>query len=830
MTGPVTALVPERRVRRAADTERAAALRAALRPEFLHQAGWRPDSEVLAPPRSHRQFGLAKCVVPDCEAGVRTQVSRGLCQGCERRFRASGLALEQFVSTPSGKRGKGERSCRVPGCGRVSGLLCRLCPTHESQWRRKHPDLTAEQFAMLPGLKPFPSFGPCQVHSCVRSACWRGWRLCAPHKQRWYLFRRDYAELGLSLQDWLPIAEPINVDHFVIFKGLPERVQLELLVGLQARTDAGYKTELSAIRALVRSLRAQQVAALGELEETSIKHGRRDAQALLRTLVKLVRRAVADPNLERVEDVWDLAVFGLRGSIKFTGISQPWLRETSKRWVEHDLPLHRGRGAHSSAKAVVAAVAELSESLRLTRADQGEHPADLGRRDILALTNRLAFKERTGVITPRTRVSRIRRLRQFLADIRPLGFTKDGGPAEGLAEDFVLARADVPAEPDPDDTGRALPEWVLAIINANLEILQRRSGVDCRRLAELMIDTGRRPDELCQLPWTCLERDSNDKPVLVYTDSKNHRSGRRLPINEATAQIVLDQQAHARTRFPDMPVNKLALFPRETANPDGAASIPEETFCAAHRAFVNAIAHLLVREVLGEDGRARTEVFDRLAVIPYAYRHSYAQRHADQGVAPDVLRDLMGHAAIQTTAGYYRVTEKRIRQAVDRVSDHQFDATGNRVFRGISGLLAHEHARMRVGQVAVPFGICTEPSNVKAGGQACPYKFTCLGCGHFRSDPSYLPELKSYLQQLLADRECLQAATDIDDWARAKLSPSDHEISKLRGLIRRIETDLDDLAAEDQQHIAEAVMVLRKTRQVVNLGMPAVQPPATDAG
>ena len=29
------------------------------------------------------------------------------------------------------------------------------------------------------------------------------------------------------------------------------------------------------------------------------------------------------------------------------------------------------------------------------------------------------------------------------------------------------------------------------------------------------------------------------------------------------------------------------------------------------------------------------------------------------------------------------------------------------------------HARMRVGQVAVPFGICTEPSNVKAGGQAC---------------------------------------------------------------------------------------------------------------
>jgi hypothetical protein len=69
-----------------------------------------------------------------------------------------------------------------------------------------------------------------------------------------------------------------------------------------------------------------------------------------------------------------------------------------------------------------------------------------------------------------------------------------------------------------------------------------------------------------------------------------------------------------------------------------------------------------------------------------------------------------------------RVTEKRIREAVDRLSTHQFD--DNRVFRTISGLLGHEHARLRVGQVAVPFGICTEPSNVKAGGQACPYKFT----------------------------------------------------------------------------------------------------------
>lgn len=55
-----------------------------------------------------------------------------------------------------------------------------------------------------------------------------------------------------------------------------------------------------------------------------------------------------------------------------------------------------------------------------------------------------------------------------------------------------------------------------------------------------------------------------------------------------------------------------------------------------------------------------------------------------------------------------------------------------------------------------------------------------VACGHFRSDASYLPELKSYLQQLLADRERFVAATDVQDWVRAKAAPSDEEIEQLR--------------------------------------------------
>jgi hypothetical protein len=82
--------------------------------------------------------------------------------------------------------------------------------------------------------------------------------------------------------------------------------------------------------------------------------------------------------------------------------------------------------------------------------------------------------------------------------------------------------------------------------------------------------------------------------------------------------------------------------------------------------------------------------------------------------------------------------------------------------------------------------------------------------------------LKSYLQQLLADRERILAATDVQEWVRAKAAPSDEEIDQLRGLIRRVEDDLDQLSPADQQPIQEAIDVIRSARQRVSLGMPTI--------
>jgi hypothetical protein len=79
-----------------------------------------------------------------------------------------------------------------------------------------------------------------------------------------------------------------------------------------------------------------------------------------------------------------------------------------------------------------------------------------------------------------------------------------------------------------------------------------------------------------------------------------------------------------------------------------------------------------------------------------------------------------------------------------------------------------------------------------------PYRLRCLGCGHFRTGASYLPELRLYLDRLLADPERVLATTDLDDWARAEATPSDTEITRGRHLVRRVGHDLANLTAEEQ--------------------------------
>jgi hypothetical protein len=175
---------------------------------------------------------------------------------------------------------------------------------------------------------------------------------------------------------------------------------------------------------------------------------------------------------------------------------------------------------------------------------------------------------------------------------------------------------------------------------------------------------------------------------------------------------------------------------------------------------------------------------------------------------------------------YYRVGEDRRRAAVDTVTALSFDRHGNRIWRDAQALLESEHARYAVGEVAVPYGTCREPSNVQAGGGACPVRFRCAGCDHFRTTVAFLPDLQAYLDDLLRTRERLAAALDgVDEWARTDATPAEEEITRIRRLINRIKGDVAELDETERTQIDEAIAVVRRHRAAhpVPLGMPTIR-------
>ncbi len=162
---------------------------------------------------------------------------------------------------------------------------------------------------------------------------------------------------------------------------------------------------------------------------------------------------------------------------------------------------------------------------------------------------------------------------------------------------------------------------------------------------------------------------------------------------------------------------------------------------------------------------------------------------------------------------YYRITGDLKRQAVERLADLRLTAAGEPA-RLLSGHPDSDRTRHQLGQVAVPMGSCVEPSNVRASGRGCPFRHRCFGCTHFRTDPSYLVELRAYLLQLLADKERFAAAVPgLTDWARDDAAPSDDEIEVVRRLIDSAEASIDQLDPETQSEVRAAIGHVRAARQ-----------------
>lgn len=788
-------------------------LRQSIRPGFLDEMRWDSDLQYVSPPRDHPLLGQPKCESSNCNASI-SSPGRRLCQVCGKNWKKSGLAHEQFIQSPTAKRTKIWSSCAVDGCRKGSSTFDGLCYNHSNGFRSS-PYSDMKDWIKNKEPAPITEVSPCSVKSCIRSSDLAD--LCETHHKQWKkkVTTGTYEDTLEDKQDFRETADPAGNDYVLILRGLPEKFILESLLALQCRYDNETKLDFTPFRYLLKLGRTGRYEGLTDINPDDIVRKRTDVKSLLYSALRDIPRAIGDPTTEFKKMTWDMAIFGCAGKLNFQTIEQDWLITLVKNWIIEDLPKRRSTQPSATARIMVSSATLLSESLIQYRPDRGSSPPDLGREDMLNHLIRLRYLVGEEEISVAKWIRVIRHTRRLFDDARALGLLDSDGLVPNLSPRFQILKTDVPKEDRKRGPGRDFPTSVVRSVLKNISILEQASGEDSRRLLEILIDTGRRPQEICNLSFECLELNDNGDYTIIYDDAKNYRVDSRLAIVRDTANTILAQQSYVRQKFPDTSEHLLPLFPCDYRNPSGTRSTRLHSFSSAWSRFIAKIAD----ELRYEDGTP----FPLSRMQLYGWRHTYAQRHADAGTQPHVLQELMGHRSHETTQGYYRITETRSRSAIEVMASMQFNGQGGQIANGLDELMDHEHARIRIGQLAVPFGNCTEPSNVKAEGEACPYKFTCLGCSHFKSDPSYLPELKSYLDHLLKSREMLLSTRDVQEWARDKAMPADQEVSQVRNLIARLENKLESLSAQDRTTIQNAIDVVRSTRKTVNIGLPYIR-------
>jgi integrase len=595
--------------------------------------------------------------------------------------------------------------------------------------------------------------------------------------------------------------------------GLQPVVQAEIIYGLQQRDLQHIILAPGVVRRMALLL-SPNMETLLELPEEFITALPAVLAGILRGIVLHVQRL--DGGFRGTDftqgDVWSPALIGLMsapnrqylasfGTVDFRAIRQVWLRDLVKQYARAIRP------SASDLNRIVGCAALASQVL--LKLPSGEHPEQLGLAEMSAIVD--GFRVSTGSNgRPHSQSHRIALLGHWR---RTIEFCRQAGLMDHIPGTFSINprfHRIVRRQIREDEIGRAIPEHLIAQLDASLGLLAAQStyhqgGWVAENFGEMYVviykllrDTGRRPNEVVSLRRTCLEW-VNDKPTLIWDNHKLGRLGRRLPIHTETATTITTW-LERRAALPPTPGAEEWMFPAPGARNRPRDGHIRSQFYVSNmwRQWVDAIPELL--DVgLTTDGQPRH--IDRVKLTSYGLRHAYAQRHADNGTPVDVLRELMDHRSVETTMGYYTVSLARKRTAIETVSAFTVDRHG-------TPAPSADPTTYQRDSVSVPFGNCTEPSNVKAGGQLCPIRYQCAGCNFYRPDPSYLTAIESHITALGADRE-LATATDAATWVISNLQ---EQIGAFTAVAHAMRDALALLPPREQNEIEEAAAILRRDR------------------
>jgi integrase len=777
------------------------------RPSEWNQEAWLFTGDVDNP-----QTSLWPCSVRACLNQLHAR--HGFCKECAIELRTHPRDVDEFIATYVPKQKSPwatlKNYCMVERDGQRCvrpAVNTGACASHYSAWTWKtnsgQTTLTVREW-MATVATPFVDTAICHVIGCD-GPIMNGRGLCTYHWRRWSDNNVKNGTI-VDAQQWAVTELPfLGGSRFSLILLAP-LARLEFLYALQHRDQLGKSLMPRTCRNLAAHLTGATTLLDPILESLHLDNTSDAVLRHLRWSISLAydqHRGISPAD----KDVLDLSALGLRahshirrrvtrGTADLTEIPQTWLRDLVRVWVDAERPC-------STDLARTLHAATLAGQALSRRPGGGHDVAALQFTDMTAVADqfRNALRLDGELYGSKTR----RNLFSRFCDL--LDFGRKAEMLDHMSGSFARHSSHriVVEDTNEDEIGKAIPNFVVRQLNDALDSIGvdmpygRLTRDDVQAMFQtiyiVLRDTGRRPGEVASLRDDCLET-IDGETSLVWGNQKSKRLRRRLPITSDTVQTI-QQWQQLRRSLPVPHHSKGFLFPA-ISDAASAPHVGPNNVAAVIREWVASLP-TLVTDTVGPDGEPLP--FDRTRIYPRAFRYSYAQRHADEGTPVDVLKELMDHVDVNTTMGYYTVSLRRKQQAVKTLSARVVDRGGNPTpFR--SGL-AYQRS-----SVAVPFGGCTEPSNVKAGGHACRIRFQCSGCGFYRPDPSYLPAIEQQINDLRADRETAEAMGA----AEFVIRNLTEQIDSYRDVVTKMGRRLAELPADERAEIEEASAIMRKAR------------------
>ena len=703
----------------------------------------------------------------------------------------------------------------VPGCALPTSSkgLCRDHSGRFHQARKHRSKITVTAWDVT--QTPHPSAGPCGVGWCDRTRPTPRTSLCKHHQ-------RDHrSRPGLSEAQYRLTARPPLAASEFSLADCPPVLAAEIIYGLQRRDAHEMAVAPFAMRDLIALI--QPHPSLAQVNRTALHSKAAQMLDNLKPYVdelhdQFTGRDVFGP------DRWGPQVmmrfpgaehsrYTVRFSVDWSVIACPWLKDIGKLWARDTLP--RKQSITTAVKALQRVSAALLGSA-------GFHDRQaLALADVTAIVRHITTMkgDRGQPLSYSKSTAHIGIFRVILAHARDSGYLPD------VPSTFAFTRIHALKKPRPDleEPGRAIPDPVIELLNEHLASFTpdyRSShrltgwsnedyGLMWQTIYRLIRDTGRRPGEITSLRFDCVTSGADGEPILVWDNHKAGRLGRRLPVFTSTAETVRRWQEHLHRLSPGVTAD-LPLFPAASARgPRLTRATQASYYGQKFRTWVSTVPGL--GKLLADLTTAGTP-FGLDEIVLYGLRHAYAQSLADAGIHPDVLMQLMDHRSMETTSGYYRIGQKRKRDAIAVMSKLRSDIYG--ATRPVTDLETYKRT-----EVATILGGCSEPANVKAGGKACPIRFQCGACSFYRPDPTYVPEIEDEIRRLRKDIAAAELCS-----TRPVVENLQYNLAMMQAVLRKMHDNLTALTAEEQAIYEVFHAAARKSRNVLRLDLTVIQP------